>query len=198
MNGQNFGGMPFTGPGASTWDSLQRLNDFRQQDGGGFGRFGGFQGGGGGGLGIGAPPPPQAPQGLPPALAAYFAQVNRPNNQAPFGGGHMGMPYDPNMSVGTGGGLPPQGMPPPPMSGGLPPQMGMPPQGLPPMMTGGGHQPQGLPQMGMGGGLPPRGLPPMMMGGGMPPQGGGMQPPMQARVGRGPRTRRNLGFGAMQ
>ncbi len=53
----------------------------------------------------------------------------------------------------SGGGAPPQGMPPEQMGG-------MPPQGMPPEQMGG---------------MPPQGMPPQQMGG-MPPQG--MQPPM--------------------
>jgi hypothetical protein len=57
----------------------------------------------------------------------------------------------------SGGGAPPQGMP--------PDQGGMPPQGMPPDQ--GGMPPQGM---------PPQGMPPPPQMGGMPPQG--MQPPI--------------------
>ncbi len=66
----------------------------------------------------------------------------------------------------SGGGAPPQGMPPEQMGG-------MPPQGMPPEQMG-GMPPQGMPPQQMGG-MPPQGMPPQQMGG-MPPQG--MQPPM--------------------
>lgn len=172
MYGQNNGGaVPFSGP--EQWQ-LGRRFDARSPDGGS-----GFSGGAGLGpmLGGGATPPMQAPQ-LPPALAAYFAQVNRSNNQSPIGGGHAGLPFDPFMQMGTGGGLPPQG-------GG--------------MGIGGGLPPQSLPPMGLGGGMPPQGMPPQFGGGG--PQmgmGGGMQPRPMPQMQRGGPTRRNLGFGAMR
>ena len=63
----------------------------------------------------------------------------------------------------SGGGQPPQGMPPEQMGG-------MPPQGMPPEQMG-GMPPQGMPPEQMGGmppqGMPPQGMPPQ----GMPPQG---------------------------
>ncbi len=69
----------------------------------------------------------------------------------------------------SGGGMPPQGMPPDQMGG-------MPPQGMPPDQMG-GMPPQGMPPQGMPPqGMPPQGMPPPQQMGGMPPQG--MQTPM--------------------
>lgn len=77
--------------------------------------------------------PQQQPGALPPALAAYFAQVNRPNNVSPFGGSQFGLPYDPNSqpgqmpSFGAFGPIPYQPQPMQPQMqqpGGFPPNPG--------------------------------------------------------------------------
>lgn len=120
--------------------------------------LGGVSGATGGGLGRSVPsmygnvpslPPMQAPGTISPSMAAFFAAMNRGNNQSPIYGGYN-MPQGFPPMAHTGGALPPMAMPSMYTGGAMPamrmggnPTGGYDSSGINP---GGGALPQPFPQ----------------------------------------------------